>query len=75
MLQKWKHDPGVRIKHDDLYARASERDYERPTSDTKNNNVTPANSTKTAVQHDLSNRRNVERTKNLKRAFPKNSSL
>ena len=51
--QKWKPNPEVSIRHDDLYAIAWERDYETPIFDA-NNNVTPANSPDIAVWSDLS---------------------
>ena len=41
--QEWKPDPEVSRKHDDLYARAWECEYEKPNFDTKNNNATPLN--------------------------------
>ena len=44
--QKWKPDPQVSIKHDDLYARAWEREYEQPIFDAENNIETPPNSPK-----------------------------
>ena len=43
----------VSIKHDDLYAKAWECEYERPIFDAENNNVTLPNSPEIAVQSDL----------------------
>ena len=48
------------LKHDDLYARAWECEYTKPSSDAENNNATPTNSPKTLVQSDLS----TEETRN-----------
>ena len=42
------------FKHDDLYARAWECDYERPIFDAENNNATPPISSETPVQSDVS---------------------
>ena len=39
--QDWKFDPEVSIKHDDLYARALECEYERPVLDAEYDNETP----------------------------------
>ena len=39
--QEYKTDPEVSLNHDDLYARASEYDYERPIFDAENNNAAP----------------------------------
>ena len=52
--QKWKPDPEVSLKHDDLYARAWECDYEQPIFDAKNNNATPPISSEIPVQSDIS---------------------
>ena len=51
--QEWKPDPEVSIKHDDLYARAWECDYERPIFDAEYDNAEPLNSSETAVRSDL----------------------
>ena len=41
--REWQPDPEVVIKHDDLYARAWECEYEEPISDSDYNNlVTPS---------------------------------
>ena len=42
------------LKHDDLYVRAWECDFEQPIFDAKINNATPLNSTKNPVQSDVS---------------------
>ena len=42
--QEYKPDPEVSLKHDDLYARAWEYDYEQPIFDAENNNRVPTNS-------------------------------
>ena len=52
--QEYKRDPVVGLKHDDLYARAWECDYEQPIFDAEINNATPPNSTELPVQSDLS---------------------
>ena len=49
-----KPDPEVSLKHDDLYARAWEYDYEQPFFDAENNNAAPPKSTEIPVQSDLS---------------------
>ena len=41
--QEYKPDPHLRLKHDDLYARAWEYDYEQSIFDAENNNATPRN--------------------------------
>ena len=43
------------LRHDDLYARAWECDYEQLIFDAENNNETPPNSTEIPVQCDVSN--------------------
>ena len=49
-LREWQPDPEVIIKHDDLYARARECEYEKPIFDSDyNNRVTPT-SPEIAVQ-------------------------
>ena len=52
--QEYKPDPEMNLKHDDLYARAWEYDYERPIFDAENNNAVPTNSHEIPVQSDLS---------------------
>ena len=52
--QKWKPDPEVSVRHDDLYARACECDYERLIFDAKYDNATPPNSPASVKQSDLS---------------------
>ena len=42
--EQWKPDPEVSLKHDDLYARAWECEWEKPIFDAKNNNATLSNS-------------------------------
>ena len=51
--QENKLDPEVSLKHDHLYARAWEYDYEQPIFDAENNNMTPPNSQETPVQSDF----------------------
>ena len=46
--------PEVSLKHDDLYARAWECEYEQPISDAENNNSTPPSSLEIPVQSDSS---------------------
>ena len=52
--QEYKPDPDVNLKHDDLYARAWECQYEESVFDAENNNATPPNSTGVAVQSGVS---------------------
>ena len=59
------------IKHDDLFARARERDYEKPCFDAENNNVTPPNSPETAVSVDLSNEKTWNTPRTRRERFPK----
>ena len=61
---KWKPDPEVGLKHDDLYARAWKCENEQPIFDPEKNNATAPNSRKTPVQSDLSTEemRNTPRT-------------
>ena len=42
--QENKSDPKLTVKHDELYARASEYDYEQPIFDAEKNNAAPPNS-------------------------------
>ena len=51
--QVWKPDLEVSRKHDDLYARAWESEYEKPIVDAENNSATPPNSHEIPVQSDL----------------------
>ena len=48
--REYKPDPDVSLKHDDVYARAWENDYEQPIFDAENNNTTPPNSHELPVQ-------------------------
>ena len=52
--QKRRRDPDVSLKHDYLYARAWECDYERPIFDAEKNIVTPPTSPEIPVQSDIS---------------------
>ena len=52
--QEWKPDPEVRLKQDDLYARAWECDYVQPIFDAENKNATP-NAHESPVKSDFSN--------------------
>ena len=58
--QVYKPDPDVSLKHNDLYARAWECDYEQPIFDAENYNATPPNSTEIPIQSDIS----TEKTRN-----------
>ena len=51
--QKYKPDPDVSLKHDDLYARAWEYDYEQPIFDAENKNAAPPNPHENTVQSDF----------------------
>ena len=64
LTQEWKPDPEVSLKHDDLYARAWECEYEQPIFDTQNNTALPPNSPDVPVQSDLlpEEMRNTPRT-------------
>ena len=50
----YKPDPDVSLKHDELYARAWEYDYEQPIFDAENKNATSPNSHEFPVQSDVS---------------------
>ena len=52
--QDYKPDPVVSLKHDDLYARAWEFDYEQPVFDAENKNAAPPKSPEIPVQSDFS---------------------
>ena len=52
--QVYKPDPDVSLKHDDLYARAWDYDYEQPIFDAQNNNAAPPNSKEFPIQSDFS---------------------
>ena len=52
--QDYKPDPDVSLKHDGLYARAWEYDYEQPIFDAGNKNPTPPKSHENPVQSDFS---------------------
>ena len=48
--REWQPDPEVIIKHDDLYARAWECEYDKPISDSDRNNLVPPNSPEVTVR-------------------------
>ena len=50
-----KPDPGVIIKHDDMYARAWESEYETPNFDNGEHEPDSENAPEKTVRHDLSN--------------------
>ena len=50
--QQWEPDMVVSVKHDDLYARAWEGEYERPIYDTDYENAMTASSIKLAVKYE-----------------------
>ena len=52
--QEHKPDPEVSLKHDDLYARAWEYNYEQPIFDAENKNAAPPKSQEIRVQSDFS---------------------
>ena len=52
---EWKPDPEVIIKHDDLYARAWESEYETPIFDNGQHEPDRDNSPEVTVRHDLPN--------------------
>ena len=51
----WKPDPEVIIKHDDLYARAWDSQYETPISDNGQHEPDSDNSPEVTVRHDILN--------------------
>ena len=53
--QEWKPDPQVILKHDDVYARAWESDYETPIFDNGQHEPDKKNSPEITVRHDLPN--------------------
>ena len=77
--QERKHDEEVSLKHDDLYARAWECEYEMPIFDAENDNTTPPNSPEIPVWSDLSTEERwntPETTRELSRAiFPQTEEL
>ena len=48
--REWQPDPEVTIKHDDLYARAWECEYEKPIFDSDYNNLVTPNSPEITVR-------------------------
>ena len=48
--REWQPDPEVIVKHDDLYARAWECDYEKPIFDSDRDNLVPSNSPEVTVR-------------------------
>ena len=52
---EWKPDPEVIIKHDDLYARVWESEYETPIFDNDQHEPDRDNSPEVTVRHDLPN--------------------
>ena len=52
--QEYKPYPDVSLKHDELYVREWEFDYEQPIFDAENNNAKPPNSYEIPVHSDLS---------------------
>ena len=48
--REWQQDPEVIIKHDDLYARAWECEYDKPIFDSYRNNLVPPNSPEVTVR-------------------------
>jgi len=48
--REWQPDPEVIIKHDDLYARAWECEYDKPIFDSDSDNLVPPNSPEVAVR-------------------------
>ena len=51
--QEWKPDPEIIIKHDDLYPRAWEPDYETPIFDNGQHEPNSDNSPEITMRHDL----------------------
>ena len=50
---EYKPDPDVSLKHDDLYARAWEYDFEQPIFEAEKNNAAPPNPHESQVQTDI----------------------
>ena len=48
--RKWQPDPEVIIKHDDLYARACDCEYDKPIFDSDRDNMVILNSTEVTVR-------------------------
>ena len=48
--REWQPDPEVIFKHDDLYARAWECEYDKPKFDSFRNNLVPPNSPEVTVR-------------------------
>ena len=48
--REWQPDPGVIIKHDDLYARALECENDKPIFDSDRDNLVPPNSPEVTVR-------------------------
>ena len=48
--REWQPDPEVNIKHDDLYARAWECEYDKPMFDSDRNNMVIPNSPEVSVR-------------------------
>ena len=70
--QEYIPDPDVSLKHDDLYARAWECDYEQPIFDAENGNETPPNSAEFPVQSDVSTEEKRNRPGTAKECSPEN---
>ena len=71
--QEYTPDPDVNLKHDDLYARAQECDYEQPLFDAGKIFATPPNSFENLIQIGLSTEE-MSNTRNHTRVFPRKFS-
>ena len=68
--QEWKTDPEVIIKHDGLYARAWESEYETPFLHNGQHEVNSDKSPETSVRHDLPNDGTCTIPVTIKEDFP-----
>ena len=68
--QQWKPDPEVIIKHDDVYARAWESQYETPIFDNGQHDPDSNNSPEITIRHNLSY---VYRSGNHTEGLPRDS--
>ena len=68
--QEWKPDPAVIIKHDDLYARAWESEYETSIFDNDQHEPDSGNSPEVTVRHHLPNEQTCTNPGNIQEDSP-----
>ena len=68
--QEFKPDSDKSLKHDDLYARAWEYDYEQPIFDAEHNNAAPPNSPEIPVESDFSTEETRDTPGTARECFP-----